>query len=162
RYPLSRFVHRYIDGGKRGDRKISHMIAKLKKKRKYHRIVYNGFLYNISTTRTSDKRYYRCANKKNSGCLATAVLGQNASLDSLTILRPHNHPRDKTMEMKYNFEMELTKAVKNSNASIKNIYYALAEIQPEAARIVPYDQNLYNRLKRRRISSHDMFGEDYA
>lgn len=73
-------------------------------------------------------RYYRCANKKSSGCLATAVLAKNASIDTLTILRPHNHPLDKAMEMKYNFEMELTKAVKNSTAPIKNLYDTLAEM----------------------------------
>ncbi|KAI4457473.1 btb domain transcription factor [Holotrichia oblita] len=103
--------------------------------------------------------YYRCANKKSSGCLATAVLAKNASIDTLTILRPHNHPLDKAMEMKYNFEMELTKAVKNSSAPIKNLYDTLAEIHPESAKLVPYDQNLYNRLKRRRSSPYNVFGE---
>lgn len=73
-------------------------------------------------------RYYRCANKKNSGCLATASMENDANINELVVHRQHNHPPDKTMEVKYLFEMELTKAACSSSATIKTIYNSLADM----------------------------------
>nr|XP_022904832.1 protein tramtrack, beta isoform-like isoform X3 [Onthophagus taurus] len=128
---------------------------KKKQTRRIRKIVHGGFFYNISTTRLRNRRYYRCANKKNTGCLGTAVVDIHASEERFTILRPHNHPPDNTREIKFRFEMELSQAVSNSNGSIRNIYENVAALNPEAAMLVPYDTNLFNRLKRRRRSFYN-------
>ncbi|KAF5302703.1 hypothetical protein FQR65_LT08445 [Abscondita terminalis] len=105
------------------------------------RYIVDGFVFHVNIMKGKPPMMYlRCLEYKRLGCHARAIIPCDGSIQDIKVKKPHNHPPDHTAEEKIVFLRELKEVLlRNSFVSIREIYAALSDLYPNAAREIPFN-----------------------